>query len=256
MNMPVGLRPYVSAAGVAILSAGLIYVTPHATPHLERRAVQLVATEDFTELFSPIAGEFSAVLPTLSDVSGTFADGASSAADLELLDPAFWQDFWNALLDPDAGSAAWGMLTEALEQLPVIGPLMVGLGGVEFLLFLLFGTIWTEIADALGIEPYAVDAAAAALPGVIDPALSTGFGTALADVGTLFNDAVAVLDPATLVQDVSTALDPAAALSALDFNPIADMSTVIDPALLTDIGTMLSTGAIPDLVEMLTSLIP
>jgi hypothetical protein len=247
INMQLALRPYFSAAGVAVLGAGFIYVTPHATPHLEQRAVQLVAAEDFTELFSPIDGELSGVLPALSDVSGTFADGASSTADLELLDPAFWQEFWNALLEPNMGESPWLMLTGALEQLPVIGPLMEGFGlFVVFPVALLLGEVWSEIAQAFGFEPYA--AAAEALP--------AGAATALVDGGASFTDALAVLDPATMIQDVSAALDPSAVMSALDFSPIADMSTVVDPGLVADIGAWVDAGTISDLGGMLTSLIP
>ncbi|HEY6856633.1 MAG TPA: hypothetical protein VI194_10515 [Mycobacterium sp.] len=60
----------------------------------------------------------------------------------------------------------------------------------------------------------------------------------------MFSDAAAVLDPTTLVQDLSTALDPSAVTSVLDLSPIAD------------IGTLLSTGTIPDLSEILAGLIP
>jgi hypothetical protein len=35
------------------------------------------------------------------------SDALPSAADLQLLDPAFWDMLWNALLDPNAGESPW-----------------------------------------------------------------------------------------------------------------------------------------------------
>ena len=90
-----------ATAGVAVLGAGLICVTPVTAPHIEQRAVDLAASETLSDLvgltdavvssLGGLSGELSGVLPSLGDLSGTFADGASSATDLELLDPAFWQ---------------------------------------------------------------------------------------------------------------------------------------------------------------------
>jgi hypothetical protein len=53
-----------------------------------------------------------------------------------------------------------------------------------------------------------------------------------------------MFDATTLVQDVSTALDPSALTSVLDISPIADF------------GTLLSTSTLPDLGEILTTLMP
>jgi len=274
--MQVALRPCVSAASVAVLGAALIQVTPAAAPHIEQRAVQLAAAEALSDLVGSIdagvnslgglSAELSGALPSLGDLSGTLADAASSMDTLELLDPAFWQLFWDELLNPDAGSSAWLLLTGALEQLPIIGPLMVGLGVVEFLLFLVAGGIWSQISQFFGLEPYAAAAEAlgtglpgvydAALAGVIDPALPAGVSTALGDITPLFSDAAGLLDPATLVQDLSTAFDPSAFASVLDLNPIADIGTVVDPSAIADIGTLVDTSTIADLGGMLTSLIP
>jgi hypothetical protein len=213
-----------------------------------------------------LSGELSGVLPSLGDLSGTFADAASTSTGLDLLDPAFWELFWYDLTDPSSGSAAELLLVGAIEQLPVIGPLLVGFGVALFPVILLLAYAWTEISQALGLDPSAAAAEGlgtglqgvydAALAGVIDPALPAGVSTALGDVTPVFSDAAAVLDPTTLVQDVSTALDPSAVTSVLDLNPIADIGTVIDPAGIADIGTLLSTSTIPDLGEILTSLIP
>jgi hypothetical protein len=146
------------------------------------------------------------------------------------------------------------LLVGAIEQLPVIGPLLVGFGVALFPVILLLADAWSEISQALGFDPSAAAAEGlgtglqgvydAALAGVIDPAVPAGVSTALADITPLFSDAAGVLDPTTLVQDVSTALDPSVLTSILDLNPIAD------------IGTVLSTSTIPDLGEILTSLIP
>jgi len=277
MIMQLALRPY-ATAGVAVLGAGLIYVTPVTAPHIAQRAVDLAAVESLSDLVGPIdavvsglgglSGELSGVLPSLSDLSGTFADAASTSTGLDLLDPAFWELFWFELSDPDAGSAAELLLVGAIEQLPVIGPLLVGFGVALFPVILLLAYAWSEISQALGLglDPSAAAAEGlgtglqgvydAALAGVIDPALPAGVSTALADVTPMFSDAAAVLDPTTLVQDVSTALDPSAVTSILDLNPIADIGTVVDPAGLADIGTLLSTSTIPDLGEILAGLIP
>ena len=246
--MQPALRPNVSAASVAVLGAGLIYVTPVAAPHIAQQAVQLAAAEGLSDLAGPVDavvsslgglnGELSGVLPSLGDLSGTLADAASSLAGLDsaqylLLDPAFWQEFWNALLDPNAGESAWLMLTGATEQLPVVGPLLEGFGlFVVFPVSLLLAYGWSLISEALGIPPYA-----AAAEG-------------------LFSDATGLLDPTTLVQDVTTALDPSALTSVVDLNPIADIGAVFDPAGFGDLGASLSIGTIPDLGGILTSLIP
>jgi hypothetical protein len=275
MIMQLALRPY-ATAGVAVLGAGLIYVTPVTAPHVEQRAVDLAAAEDIIDLVNPIdagfgilgglSGELSGVLPSLGDPSGTFADAASTSAGLELLDPEFWQQFWNALLDPNAGESPELLLVGAIEQLPVIGPTLELFGVALFPVILLLAGAWAEISQLLGLGPSAAAAEGlgtgfqgvydTALAGVIDPALPAGVSTALGDVTPMFSDAAAVLDPTTLVQDVTTALDPSAVTSVLDLNPIADIGTVVDPAGLADIGTLLSTSTIPDLGEILTSLIP
>jgi hypothetical protein len=240
MILQLALRPY-ATAGVAVLGASLIYVTPVTAPHIEQRAVGLAAAEDLIDLVGPadaavsslggLSGELSGVLPRLGDLSGTFADGASSAADLELLDPAFWELFWNALIDP-SGESPELLLVGAIEQLPVIGPLLVGFGVALFPVILLLADAWSEISQALGFDPSAAAAEGlgtglqgvydTALAGVIDPAVPAGVSTALADITPLFSDAAGVLDPAGLA----------------------------------DLGTALSASTIPDLGEILTSLIP
>jgi hypothetical protein len=271
MIMQLALRPY-ATVGVAVLGAGLIYVTPTTAPRIEQRAVELAAADDIIDLVNPIDAGFSALsgaggsaLAAVTDaltsgggaLSAGVSNAVSSAADLELLDPAFWEQFWFELTDPNAG---------AIEQLPVIGPLLVGFGVALFPVTLVLAYAWTEIAQALGFQPFAAAAEGlgtgvqgvsdAALAGVIDPALPAGVSAALADLTPLFSDAAGVLDPTTLVQDVSTALDLSVLTSVLDLNPIADIGTAVDPAVLADIGTALSTSTIPDLGGILTSLIP
>jgi hypothetical protein len=271
--MQLALGPY-ATVGVAVLGAGLIYVTPTTASHIEQRAVELAAAEDIIDLVNPIDAGFSALIGTggsaLASVtdaltsgggalSADVSDALSSAADLQLLDPAFWDMFWNALIDPNVGESPWLLLTGAIEQLPVIGPLLEGFGlFVVFPVSLLLAYAWSEISQLLGIEPFA--AAAEGLP--------AGVSTALADLTPLFSEAAGALDPTSLVQDVSTVLDPGVLTSVLDLNPIADIGTVVDPAVLADIGTVidpaaiadlgtvLSTSTIPDLGGVVTSLIP
>jgi hypothetical protein len=192
-------------------------------------------------------------------------DALPGAADLQLLDPAFWEMFWNALIDP-SGESPELLLVGAIEELPVVGPLLVGFGVALFPVILLVAGAWAEISQALGLDPSAAAAEDlgtglqgvydSALAGVIDPAVPAGVSTALADVTPVFGDAAGVLDPATLVQDLGTALDPSVLTSALDLNPIADVGAVVDPSGFADIGTVLSTSTIPDLGEILTSLFP
>ena len=251
--MQLALRPY-AIVGVAVLGAGLIYVTPTTTPRIEQRAVELAAAEDLIDLVNPLDGGFSALIGAGGSALASVSDALPSAADLQLLDPAFWDMLWNALLDPNAGESPWLLLTGAIEELPVIGPALELFGVALFPVILVLAGVWSEIAQALGIDPYAAAAEGlgagvqgvsdAALAGVVDPALAAEVSTPLADLAPMFSDAAAVLDPTSLVQDVSTALDPSVLTSALDLNPIAD------------IGTVLSTSTIPDLGEILTSLIP
>jgi hypothetical protein len=278
--MQLALRPCVAAAGVAVIGAGLIHVAPVISPNIETRAVALATAETLSDLVGPIdaavnsiggiSEELSAVLPSLGDLGGTFADGASSLADADnpLLDPGFWQLFWSELLDPSAGSSAWLLLTEAVEQqFPAIGAILVSFGVLVVLpVSLLLAAAWEAISQALGLDPYAASAVElgtglpglyeAALAGVADPALPAGVSTAVADIPPLFSDAAGVLDPATMVQDVSTALDPSTLMSILDLTPIADLGAAVDPAGIADIGTLVDASAIPDLGVMLTSLIP
>jgi hypothetical protein len=251
MTMQLALRPYIAVAGVAVVGAGLIHITPVISPHIEQRGVNLAAGESLTDLGGTIdavvgnlgglGGELSNVLPSLGDLSGTFAEGAASQATLELLDPAFWQLFFYDLSNPDSGDAAWLLLTEGVEQLPVIGPLLWSFAGLVVLpvsLLLAYG--WSLIADFLGIDPY--PAAAEAL----GTGLQGGYDAALAGV----------IDSSGLVQDVSAALDPSTFTSALDLNPIADIGTAVDAAGLADVGALLGISTVPDLGEVLTSLIP
>jgi hypothetical protein len=265
MIMQLALRPY-ATAGVAVLGAGLICVTPVTAPRIEQRTVELAAAEDMMDLVNPIDAGFSALTGAGGSALTSVTDALPAAADLELLDPAFWEMFWNALIDPSGESASL-LLVGAIEQLPVVGPLLESFGlFVVFPVSLLLAYAWSEIAPLLGLGAYAAAAEPlgtglqgiydTALAAVTDPAVPAGVSTALADVTPLFSDAAAVLDPTTLVQDLGTALDPSVLTSVLDLNPIADIGAVVDPSGLADIGTVLSTSTIPDLGEILTSLMP
>jgi hypothetical protein len=225
MIMQLALRPY-ATAGVVVVGAGLIYVTPVAAPHIEQRAVHLAATETLSDLVGPfdavasslggvggslwdsvtdalapegaaLSSELSGVLPGLGDLSGTLADAADSTTDF------------------------WGQVESYFGGLIFLGVLLLGgfIGGLQ--------SIWEEILTALGIEP------ASALTAAATEALDPSALTSALDLNPL--------------ADIGTAFDPAV---------VADIGTAFDPAVLADIGTVLSTSAIPDLGGILTSLIP
>jgi hypothetical protein len=238
MIMQLALHPY-AAAGVAVLGAGLIYVTPVTAPHIAQRAVHLASAEDIIDLVNPIDAGVSALTGAGGSALASVTDALPGAGDLQLLAPAFWEMFWNALIDP-SGESPELLLVGAIEQLPVIGPLLESFGlFVVFPVSLLLAYAWSEIAPLLGLGTGA--------------AAAEDLGIGLQGV---YDSALGVLDPSILVQDVSTALDPSAVTSVLDLNPIADIGTVVDPSGLADIGTVLSTSTIPDLGEILTSLMP
>jgi hypothetical protein len=225
MIMQLALRPY-ATAGVVVVGAGLIYVTPvAAAPHIEQRAVHLAATETLSDLVGPfdavasslggvggslwdsvtdalapeggaLSSELSGVLPSLGDLSGTLADAADST------------DFW-------------AQVESFFGNFILFGAILLG-GSIGIL-----EGYWEEFLAALGIQP--ASALTAAATGALDPsALTSALDlNPLADIGTVF-------DPAGM----------------------ADIGTAFDPAVLADIGTVLSTSAIPDLGGILTSLIP
>ena len=239
--MQLALRRYATAS-VAVLGASLICVTPVTAPHIEQRAVDLATSETLSDLVGPtdavvsslggLSGELSGVLPSLGDLSGTFADGASSATDLELLDPAFWELFWNALIDP-SGESPELLLVGAIEQLPVIGPTLECFGLFAlFPVILLLADAWSEISQAIGFDPSAAAAEGLGngLQGVYDAALAGGNRSCRA-----CRSQHSPGGPSPAVQRRGRGLDPSG---------------------LADIGTVLSTSTIPDLGEILTSLIP
>jgi hypothetical protein len=228
--MQLTLRPC-AIVGVAVLGAGLVYITPTTTPRIEQRAVELAAAEDLIDLVNPLDAGFSALIGAGGSALASVSDALPSAADLQLLDPAFWDMFWSALIDPNAGESPWLLLTGAIEELPVIGPALELFGVALFPVILVLAGIWAEISQALGIEPYA--AAAEAVPAGVSTALDPSVLTSVLD-----------LNP---IADIGTVVDPAV---------LADIGTAIDPAAIADIGTVLSTSTIPDLGEVLTSLIP
>ncbi|HYY02089.1 MAG TPA: hypothetical protein VE908_21470 [Mycobacterium sp.] len=248
--MQLALRPY-ATAGVVVVGAGLIYVTPVAAPHIEQRAVHLAATETLSDLVGPfdavasslggvggsmwdsvtdalapvggaLSSELSGVLPSLGDLSGTLADAADSTGLTNL-----WA-LLGALFDP-----YWPQWEQFFGPIILVGGIFLG-GFVGIL-----QGYWEEILTALGIQP--ASALTAAATEALDPsALTSALDlNPLAEIGTAF-------DPAAMA-DIGTAFDPAA---------MAEIGTAFDPAVLADIGAVLSTGAIPDLGGILTSLIP
>jgi hypothetical protein len=124
--MQLALRPY-ATAGVGVLVVGLICITPTTAPYVEQRTVHLAAVEDIIDLVNPIDAGFSALTGAGGSALASVTDALPGAADLELLDPAFWEMFWNALIDPSGESASL-LLVGAIEQLPVIGPLLESFG--------------------------------------------------------------------------------------------------------------------------------
>jgi hypothetical protein len=234
MVMQLALRPY-ATAGIAVVGASLIHVTPVAAPNIEQRAVNLAATEALSDLVGPIdavvsslgglSGELSGVLPIAGDLSGTFADGASSLA-LDSTD--FWQQLWQQFYD---------------AVIPIIGPIIlvggiflgISVAAVETIFAQIsefFQTIYEDILTALGLEP--ASALTAAATEALDPSLLTSGLTE-------------ALDPSLLTSGLTEALDPSA---------IAGLGTVFDPAGIADVGTLMSTSLIPDIDGILMSLIP
>lgn len=93
---------------------------PTTAPHIEQRTVELAAAEDIIGLVNPVdVGSSSLIgaggwaLASVTDaltfgggaLTAEVSDALPSAAELELLDPAFWEQFWNALLDPAPAKA-------------------------------------------------------------------------------------------------------------------------------------------------------
>jgi hypothetical protein len=224
MIMQLALRPY-ATAGVVVIGAGLIYVTPVAAPNIEQRAVELAATE----ILSDLVGPFDAVASSLGGVGGSLGDSVTDAlapesgalsSELSGVLPSLG-DFSGTLADAADITDFWGQLEAYFGGLVFLGALLLAgfIGGLQ--------SIWEDILTALGIEP--ASALTAAATDALDPSALT-----------------AALD-LTPLADIGTAFDPAG---------MADIGTAFDPAVLADIGTVLSASAIPDLGEILTSLIP
>jgi hypothetical protein len=238
MIMQLALRPY-ATAGVVVLGAGLICVTPAPAPHIEQHTVNLAAAEDIMDLVGPgdagfstltgadgsalasvtdalapeggaLGSELSGVLPSLGDLSGTFADAADSTGVANL-----WA-LLGALFD-----TSWPEWEQFFGPIILFGGIFLG-GFIGIL-----QGYWEQILTALGIEP------ASALTAAATEALDPSALTSALDLNPL--------------ADIGTAFDPAV---------LADLGTAFDPAVLADIGTVLSTTAIPDLGGILTSLIP
>ena len=167
--MQLALRPY-ATAGVAVVSAGLIYVTPVVAPNIEQRAVHLAAAETLSELVGPVdavvnslgglGGELSSLLPNPGDLSGTFADPASSLpADISEITTVLgqlWQQFYDAVM-------------------PIVGPILltadIFLGGL-----ILYADWFTETYLGFPLLP--------SLGAAVEPAAIADIGTAV-DAGTI-----------------------------------------------------------------------
>ncbi len=235
--MQLALRPYISAAGVAVVGASLIHVTPSAAPRINQRAIDLAAAETLiagpvdaavsglggasgslwnwvTEALSAdgeaLGGDVSGALSSMGDVSGPLANGLSSVVGADSVD--FWQTLWQQFYD---------------AVIPIVGPIeLVGsifLGGAILYADWFVQTIYDEIVSAFGGSA---------------PAISEA------------------MDPNALTAAATEALDPSSWTSTLDLNPVADVGAAVDPAEIADIGMLLSTNTIPDLGGLLTSLIP
>ena len=236
--MQLALRPY-ATAGVVVLGAGLIWVTPTTAPHIEQHTVNLAAAEDIMDMVGPgdagfstligadgsalasvtdalapqggaLSSELSGALPSLGDLNGTLADAADSTGLTNL-----WA-LLGALFDP-----YWPQWEQFFGPIILFGGIFLG-GFIGIL-----QGYWEELLTALGIQP--ASALTAAATEALDPSALTS-----------------AVDLAPLA-DIGTAFDPAA---------MADIGAAFDPAAMADIGTVLSTGAIPDLGGILTSLIP
>jgi hypothetical protein len=251
MIMQLAVRPYVTA-GVAVLGAGLIYVTPVAAPNVQQRAVELAAAGEVIDLLSPIDtvvgnlggaggslwdsvtdalvpeaealnGGLSGAVSSLGDLNETFADGLPSMASADSVD--VWQQLWLQFYD---------------AVIPIVGPIeLVGLillGNVILYADWFFQTIYDDIVGALG---------GASAPAVTE-ALGLGTFTAAATEALDLSALPSVLD-LNPIADIGTVVDPAA---------IADIGTAIDPSGIADVGSALSISTIPDLGEILTSLVP
>ena len=222
--MQLALRPF-ATAGVVVVGAGLIYVTPVAAPHIEQRTVELAATETLGDLVGP----FDAVASSLGGVGGSLWDsvtdalapeGGALSSELSGVLPSLG-DFSGTLADAADSTDFWGQVEAFFGGLVFLGALLLAgfIGGLQ--------AIWEEILTALGIQP------ASALTAAATEALDPSALTSALDLNPL--------------ADIGTAFDPAV---------LADIGTAFDPAVLADIGTVLSTSTIPELGEILTSLIP
>jgi hypothetical protein len=229
--MQLALPPF-ATAGVVVVAAGLICVTPVAAPHLERRAVDLATFETLTDPSGPtdavvdslggLGGELSGVPTNLADFSGTSADVASSLADPATVDLSYYELLLQQYAD-----------NPFVEQILVLG-LIFFVGPLDYV-EALFTEIYDEIVSAFGgaVAPAATET------------LDAGAMTAAADLlGPSALSSVLDLNP---IADVAAVVDPAA---------IADIAPAFDPAALADIGTVLGASTIPDLGDILTSLIP
>ncbi|MCV7257153.1 hypothetical protein [Mycobacterium shimoidei] len=233
--MQLALRPY-ATAGVVVVAASLIAITPVVAPNTEQRAVELAAVEDIIDLGGPIeavgtiltgAGDSLAdALPSLGDLSGALVDelpGADIALSLAAGDD-WWTETLSYLGALTFSIIFWGEILLSPILVPIVNT---------------FSAIWEWLGGVFGFDPY--------LPAVEGLASAASFADVIPD--TL---AAAALDPLT---DTTSLVSSAA--EALDFTTVVqDLTAAFDPAEIGDIGELMSTGLIPDIGELLSGLIP
>ncbi|SRX96156.1 hypothetical protein MSP7336_04432 [Mycobacterium shimoidei] len=224
--MQLALRPY-ATAGVVVVAASLIAITPVVAPNTEQRAVELAAVEDIIDLGGPIeAVGLADALPSLGDLSGALVDELPGA-DIPL-SLAAGDDWWSEAL-PYLGALTfsiifWGEILLSPILVPIVNT---------------FSAIWEWLGGVFGFDPYlpAVEglASAASFADVIPDTLAAEALDPLTDTTSLVSSAAEALDLTTVVQDLTAAFDPAE---------------------IGDIGELMSTGLIPDIGELLSGLIP
>ncbi|MCV7382389.1 hypothetical protein [Mycolicibacter longobardus] len=247
--MQLSLRPYVTA-GVAVIGAGLIHVTPPAAPDIGQPVVELAAAWDVVDLVDPVDAAVNSLGagagPLVDSVAGILTPDAGalsptveaalpSPADADIpqfFDPAYWEQWWNLLLTGDPINAWFGLIN-GLASIPIIGPIFSVVGIVSFLLML--GGILPHPAEADGLATGLQDLHEATLPGDIDPAepaVATALGDSagLDDMSALFSGAAGLLEPVVVLEGPSAVLDPGAVLSII---PILELDPELDHVLMS-----------------------
>lgn len=178
-------RFYVTA-GVAVIGASLIYVTPSATPDTGRSAVALVVAGNVIDAVGPIDS-------AVSSLGGGDVLAVPSPADVDLpqyLDPAFWDYWWSSIGTADP-IGSWFGLINALSSIPVIGPLFSVVGIVSFALLFLSGGPQSAAADGWDTGSAPLDEAG----------MAVGVNPVLDDIIALIGGAPGVSELAAVLED-------------------------------------------------------